>query len=47
MTLPEPLNGTSEADEDLSPVSVIPVNRGHAMTVPESNQQIKAVSGKR
>lgn len=48
MIVPGPLNGASEADADPTPMSVIPVDRGHTMTVPKSNQaQIKAVSGKR
>lgn len=48
MIVPGPVNGASEADANPAPMRVIPVDRGHTMTVPKSNRaQIKAASGKR
>lgn len=48
MIVPGLLNGASEADANPTAMSVIPVDRGHTMTVPKSNRaQIKAASGKR
>lgn len=48
MIVPGLVNGASEANANPPPMSVIPVDRNHTMTVPKSNQvQIKAVSGKR
>lgn len=48
MIVPGPVNGASEADTNPTPMSVIPVDRGHTMTVPKSNQaQKKAASDKR
>lgn len=48
LIVPASVNGSSEADGDSTAMSVIPVDRGHTMTAPKSNQaKIKATSGKR